>query len=89
MIRYQKAACKNNSTALFNLGLMHYHGQGNIAQDFGKAFDYFSRSSELGNAEAKFCVAQMLESGHGLFFSIPFFFDTCNDAETLIIFLWK
>lgn len=52
-LKYLEMAVKqNNSMALFNMGLLNEQGKINNKVDFKKAFEYYTASANLGNADA-------------------------------------
>jgi|GEM_PF-1452525 len=59
---YEKAAAQNHSTAINNLAYFHDLGLG-VPQDRQKGFELYSRSADLGNAEAMWNIANMYGAG--------------------------
>ena len=47
-----KAAEAGDTNAMFNLGLLYDNGQG-VAQDYGKAREWYQKAAEAGNTDAK------------------------------------
>ena len=62
---YQCAADKNSPAALSMIGDIYYIGEGKIEQDYKKAFEYYSKASELGYNMATIKKAIMLYKGCG------------------------
>ncbi len=60
---YQNAADMNNPCGLFRLGLHYYEQQ---TPDYKKAFEYFNRALETGNADAETYLGVMYASGLGV-----------------------
>lgn len=58
------AAAKDQPVALYNLALMRIEGVV-LPSDFAKARDEMHRSAELGNAEAQYAYAKMLDETGG------------------------
>jgi TPR repeat protein len=61
---FKLSASYKNRYALFNLGNMHYFGDG-VEQDYKTAFQLLERAAICGHRQAQFDVATMLESGIG------------------------
>jgi TPR repeat protein len=59
---YERAAAQNNPLALNNLAYLYDLGLG-VAQDRQKAFDLYSRSANLGWAEAMWNISNMYGAG--------------------------
>ncbi|MCK7500038.1 MAG: sel1 repeat family protein [Comamonadaceae bacterium] len=51
--------------AQYNLGLIHLHGDG-VAQDYGKALEWFRRAAEQGDKHAQFQIGGMYQRGEGV-----------------------
>ena len=51
--------------AQFNLGLMYANGEG-VAKDYAKAFKWYRRSAEQGNAKAQGNLGSMYANGEGV-----------------------
>jgi len=62
---YQCAADKNSADALSLIGDIYYIGEGNIEQNYKKAFEYYSKASKLGYNMATIKMALMLYKGYG------------------------
>lgn len=54
----------NIGSSFLNVGIVYYHGQG-VPVDFNKAFKYFNKASHLGNLQATYNLAVMLEKAQG------------------------
>jgi TPR repeat protein len=52
-IFYDLALCKKNDEAMFYLGIMYYDGNG-IDKDESKAKEWWKKSANRGNLDAKF-----------------------------------
>ena len=48
---YEKAAAKDNASAMINLGLLYANGQG-VAQDYAKAREWYEKAAAKDNASA-------------------------------------
>jgi TPR repeat protein len=64
----KKRAEANNSEAIYQLGIMYYHGDDDkkIKQDIGKALELFHRAAELGCALAYNNLGVMHCTGYGV-----------------------
>ena len=62
---FRTYAAEGDGIALYNIGLMYYHGQG-VPQDYTEALKWYKMSAEQGNAKALFSVARMYNAGHGV-----------------------
>ena len=62
---YLKLAEQNNPSVLYDLGEFHISGKAPFNKDYKKAFQYFSRSAELGFVPAKNAVAALYAIGLG------------------------
>lgn len=51
--------------AQYNLGLIHLYGDG-VAQDYGKALEWFRRVAEQGDKHAQFQIGGMYQRGEGV-----------------------
>ena len=58
----EKAAAKNHSGALYNLGLLAIDGD---LQDFDRARNMFSRAADLGNVDAAYALGLLYKEGRG------------------------
>jgi TPR repeat protein len=58
-------AAEGDSIAQYNMGLMHYYGQG-VPQDYAKALKWHKMAAEQGHADALFSVARMYNAGIGV-----------------------
>jgi TPR repeat protein len=61
---FEASAKQDQPTALFNLAMLAIDGRGG-RPDIGRARDLLHRSAQLGNAEAAYAYAQMLEADNG------------------------
>jgi hypothetical protein len=52
----QKAAAGGNPSAMNNLGDLYYYGRG-VAQDYGKAREWYQKAADAGNTDAKRALA--------------------------------
>ena len=64
-ITLQKAADAGNSDAMNNLGTLYAHGQG-VAQDYGKAREWFQKAADAGNTTAMDNLGGLYEGGKGV-----------------------
>jgi alpha/beta superfamily hydrolase len=62
---YKKAANQNNSTAIYNLGVIYYNGQG-IEKDYNKAFEYVKIAAGEGHSGAQNRLGYMYDNGQGI-----------------------
>ena len=62
---YRKAAEKGDSVASFNLGLMHYRGQG-ISKDLSEALYWFGKAADRGHTPAQLNLGTMYQKGRGV-----------------------
>lgn len=60
-----RALAGGNSQAANNLGMIAFEGSHGQRKDMNKAFDYFSQSAEMGNAEAMKNLAVFFRDGLG------------------------
>ena len=50
---------------MFNLGVCYYNGQG-VTQDYKKAFEFYQRAADNGDADAMFNVGNCYYFGRGV-----------------------
>ena len=62
---WQASAEQGQVEALFNIGLLHYHGRG-VSEDRALALDWYRRAAERGYARAQYTIAEMYETGDGV-----------------------
>lgn len=62
---YLPSAQKNNSVAVYKIGLIYLRGDHAVPQDYQKAMQWFQRAAELGFARAHNDIGYMLEEGLG------------------------
>ena len=58
-------AADGDGIAQYNIGLMHYYGQG-VPQNYTEAVKWYTMAAERGHADALFSVARMYNSGMGV-----------------------
>jgi TPR repeat protein len=63
---YEAAASKNNSKAMYRLGLMYETGKG-VRQDWKVAVDYYKKARNAGNTEATYKFAHLCLNGNGVY----------------------
>ncbi len=51
----------NDPVAMVQMGKTHAH-----QEDYGKAFEYWTKAAELGNAEAHGCLGKLYDDGNGV-----------------------
>ena len=59
------AAETGDADAQYNLGVMHYQGEG-VAQDPKQAATWFCRAADQGHAQAQFALGLMYDKGYGV-----------------------
>ena len=64
-ITLQKAADAGNSDAMNNLGTLYAHGQG-VAQDYGKAREWYQKAADAGNPAAMNFLGALYAHGQGV-----------------------
>ncbi len=62
---FRLAAEQGDSTAQYNLGVMHYYGQG-VPQDFREAVKWYRKSAEQGLSEAQHNLGVSYDDGQGV-----------------------
>ncbi len=62
---FRALAEQDNVRAQFNLGVMHYLGQG-TAQDYNEAARWYRMAADLGGVRAQFNLGLMYENGEGV-----------------------
>ena len=62
---YRKAAEQGSAQAQYNLGLMHYDGEG-VRSDNTEAFKWYGKAAEQGCAAAQYNLGLMYYTGEGL-----------------------
>jgi TPR repeat protein len=55
---YEKAAAKDNASAMYNLGIFYANGQG-AARDYVKAREWFEKAATQGDAKAKMALERL------------------------------
>ena len=58
-------ALKGDASGQINLGLMYVNGQG-VAQNYAKAFEWFSKAAAQGDASAQYNLGVMYANGQGI-----------------------
>ncbi|MDY6490279.1 tetratricopeptide repeat protein, partial [Acinetobacter faecalis] len=58
-------ALKGDASGQINLGLMYVNGQG-VAQNYAKAFEWFSKAAAQGDASGQINLGVMYERGRGV-----------------------
>jgi TPR repeat protein len=58
-------------SAIYNLGLIYYEGQGGIAQDFIEAFRWFEKGVEKKDKDCSYMLGFMLENAQGSEINVP------------------
>jgi TPR repeat protein len=62
---YEKAAAKDNATAMFNLGWLYDNGQG-VTQDYVKAREWYEKAAAKDKASAMVNLGWLYENGRGV-----------------------
>jgi TPR repeat protein len=63
---YQQAAQQNYAQAYYQLGLIYEHGEQEIKINTAQAFNYYEKSSALGNSHAHSRLGNFYENGIGV-----------------------
>lgn len=63
---YEAAANLDSVDAMRELGLIYYSGEGEVAQDYDKAFKWLSAAESYGDARATEILAEMYAAGNGV-----------------------
>ena len=64
--RCMKHANEGRGWALGQVGIYHYGGDDGVFQSFKKAFEYFSKAAELGEANSLNYLGGMYAKGEGV-----------------------
>lgn len=62
---YKKAGLAGLSTAMYNLGVLYFNGQG-VPQDYATAYQWFQSSAKHGNPYAELQLGLMSYTGQGM-----------------------
>lgn len=62
---YEISASRGQPVAMYNLGLMYYHGRG-VPQNYAEAFHWYKKAADRGMMEAHFNVGVMYAKGQGV-----------------------
>ena len=63
MLRWAEAGCGG---AMYNLGICYENGELGLAKDFAKAFEWFKKSHEAGDASGTCCLGWCYLNGNGV-----------------------
>ncbi len=77
---YTKAADQGNSNAQYNIGIMHYNGNG-VPRDYTAAREWFLKSANQGNSISQFFLGMNAKSLQ-FFFSVQLIVTTRVDVFT-------
>ena len=55
---YEKAAAKDNTTAMLNLAVLYHNGQG-VARNYAKAREWLNKAADRGDVHAKALLKQI------------------------------
>ena len=64
--QFERAAAKNHSGALYNLGIMELNGVDGKTPDYAKSAQYFLRAANAGDDNAAYSYGVMLREGKGV-----------------------
>lgn len=62
---WQKWAGQGNADAAYNLGVIHYYGDG-VAQDYAQAMGWYRQAADQGDKSAQMQIGLMYQNGEGV-----------------------
>ena len=65
LAEWQPLAEQGDSLAQYQIGILHYRGDG-VIQDYGQAAKWFRRAAERGDADAQFNLGLLYAEGKGM-----------------------